>query len=207
MVLGWVRDTALAEACHVQVNVAGETVAEAVADLFRQDVLHGGHGHGHHGFAARLRRRLPPGPCMAVMNLPRRGVGAPMPLVVPVLDAPAPERVEDMLRQLAGWTTADVASHVSCLRLEANYARRGGARFVDAVFRFAFGRWPTKAETRMNMDSLSAGRITPSGLMLECLASRERADLPPDLPSPFDPQFPFDLSGIQPSPPTQGSPP
>ena len=190
---GWVRDTGVPDACHVQVMFAGEVVAEAIACLFRQDVLHGGYGHGHHGFAARLRRPLPAGPGALVMHLPVQDTAAQMALDIPVLDPPLPERVEDMLVRPPGWTAADVAAHPGCLHLEANLASMGPARFADAVFRFAFGRWPSAAERRMNADSLVAGRITPSDLLLECLGSRERREMAADLPGPFDAAFPFVL--------------
>ncbi len=182
------------QACHVQVQRAGETVAEAMADAFRPDLLRSGQGHGHHGFDARLHRPLPPGPGTVVLHLPQLGLNAPMQLLVPELDPPRPQLVEDMLRQPPGWTTADVAAHPACLQLDANAGRLGPERFTDAVFRFAFARWPTAAEARFHVASLRAGRITPQHLVLECLASRERAELPPGLPGPFDAEFPFMLS-------------
>ncbi len=192
------RDTERPHACHVQVTYAGEKVAEAMAGLFRADVLRGGYGHGHHGFAARLLRPLPPGLAMVLMQLPGLGA-APMQVDVPELDAPQLERVEDILHQPPGWHVADVAGYPACLYPEANCAKLGPAGFTDAVFRFVFGRWPSKAEGRMNAESLAAGRITPRGLLLECLASRERADMQPELPGPFDPMFPFTLAAYRPA--------
>ena len=199
VVRGWVRDTDHPEACHVQALYAGELVAEAVARLFRRDVLDGGHGHGHHGFEARLRRPLPPGRGVVTMHLPAHRTSAPMMVDIPILEPPQAARVEDMLRQPPGWAVDDVAANAACLQPDANYARLGPARFTDAVFRFVFGRWPSKAENRMNADSLAAGRITPAGLLLECLGSRERADMPPALPGPFDPAFPFLLAATRPA--------
>ena len=192
--LGWVRDDERPDACRVRVAYAGEMVAEAVANLFRRDVLQGGLSHGHHGFQARLMRPLPPGPAMVMLHLPAQGAAAPMQVDVPELEPPTPERVEDMLHQPSGWSVADVAAHPACLYPEANCARLGPARFTDAVFRFVFGRWPSEPESRMNAQSLAAGRITPRGLLLELLASRERAELTAALPGPFDPRFPFTLS-------------
>ena len=199
MFLGWVRDTEHLQACHVQVTYAGEKIAEAMAGLFRADVLRGGYGHGHHGFAARLLRPLPPGPAVVMMQVPARKAAAPMQVDVPELEAPALERVEDILQQPPGWTVADVAAHPACLYPEANGARLGPAGFTDAVFRFVFGRWPSKAESQMNTESLVAGRITPRALLLECLTSRERADLRTELPGPLDPMFPFLLAEHQPA--------
>ncbi len=192
--LGWVRDDERPDACRVQVTYAGETVAEAMASLFRRDVLQGGLGHGHHGFQARLLRPLPPGSGMVMLHMPTHDAAAPMRVDVPELDPPTSERVEDILHRPQGWTVADVAAYPACLYLEANCARLGPARFTDAVFRFVLGRWPSEPESRMNVQSLAAGRITPRGLLLECLASRERAESAADLPGPFDPRFPFTLS-------------
>ncbi len=193
--LGWVRDDERPDACRVQVSYAGEKVAEAVASLFRRDVLQGGRSHGHHGFRARLLRPLPPGLSMVMLDLPTHDAAAAMQVDVPELEPPTPERVEDILHRPPGWTVADVAAHPACLYPQANCARLGPARFTDAVFRFVFGRWPSEAESRMNTDALAAGRITPRGLLLECLASRERAESSAELPGPFDARFPFTLSG------------
>lgn len=191
--VGWVRDSARPDACRVQMTYAGERVAEALACLFDRAVLAGGHGHGHHGFQAKLLRPLPPGPGVMTMRLPAQDAAAPMQVHIPELDPPAVEHVEDVLRQPPGWTAADVAAHLDCLRPEDNYARLGPERFTDAVFRFVFGRWPSEAESRMNTDSLAAGRVAPRALLLECLTSRERAESAAALPGPFDPGFPFSL--------------
>ena len=197
--LGWVRDRERPDACRVQVTYAGEMVAEAVAGLFRRDVLQSGSSHGHHGFQARLLRPLPPGPGRVVLHLPEQDAAAPMQVDVPELDPPAPERVEDILHHAPGWTVADLAAHLACLCPAENCARLGPAGFTDAVFRFVFGRWPSEPELRMNTQSLAAGRITPAGLLSECLASRERAESDADLPGPFDPRFPFVLAGYRPA--------
>ncbi len=197
--LGWVRDGARPDACRVQMMYAGETVADAIASLFNRSVLQSGHGHGHHGFRARLLRPLPPGPGVVTMHLPAQGAAAPMPVDVPELDPPAILPVEDMLCQPPGWTAADVAANLACLYPEANCARLGPERFTDAVFRFVFGRWPSEAESWMNTQSLTAGRLTPRALLLECLTSRERTESASVLPGPFDPGFPFTLNAHQPS--------
>ncbi len=199
MFVGWVHDTERPDTCRVQVTYAGENVAEAVASLFRRDVLQGGHSHGHHGFRARLLRPLPPGSCMVTLRLPANNAAAPMQVDVPELDPPTPERVEDILHQPPAWTAADVAAHPDCLYPEANCARLGPERFTDAVFRFVFGRWPSDPESRMNTQSLMAGRIRPRDLLLECLASRERAESASELPGPFDPRFPFTLADYRPA--------
>ncbi len=191
MVAGWVRDASRPGACRVQVTLGGHVLAEAIADRFRPDLLRAGRGHGHYGFAARLRRPLPRGVATLTMHLPDRGVEAPMAVEVPELDPPARATVEALLEVPPGWTTDDLLAHPACLDMAGNAARLGPARFVDAVFRFVLARWPSAAEARMNIDSLAVGRISPEALLLDVLRSRERADMDTRLPSPFAADFPF----------------
>lgn len=191
VVHGWVRDTAHAAAVQVEVMLAGQVLAACLADRFRPDLLARGHGHGHHGFAAMLRRPLPAGANTVVMHLPRQAMHATMRLAVPELNPPRVRTVEDLLVEPPGWTTADLLAYPACLDLDAEHTRLGSLAFIDAVFRFVLSRWPSRAEAAMNADSLRAGRITPAGLLLDCLGSRERRDMGDRLPSPFDPDFPF----------------
>jgi hypothetical protein len=191
LVRGWVRHAARVRPAHVQVMLGGHVLAEAIAGIFRADLLRAGHGHGHYGYAARLRRPLPRGATQVILHLPEHGVSAPMPLQVPDLLAPAVLPVEALLVDPPGWTLADLLARPGCLDLDVNYARLGPAVFVDAVFRFALARWPSRAEARMNTDSLRAGRIGPEAMLVDLLRSGERADMQPGLPSPFDPDFPF----------------
>ncbi len=191
VVAGWACDAARPGACRVQVMLGGLMLAEAMADRFRSDLLHAGRGHGHYGFAARLRRPLPRGPATLALHLPECGVTAPMAVSVPDLEAPRLLTVEALLESPDGWTTSDLLAVPACLDMAGHAARLGHARFVDAVFRFVLARWPSDAESRMNVDSLDVGRITPEALLLDVLRSRERADMPPRLPSPWAPDFPF----------------
>jgi hypothetical protein len=188
---GWVRDTGSLAPCHVQVLHCGEVVAEAMAAHFRPDLLRAGHGHGHHGFAARLRRPLPPGPCGVALHLPRYGRTAPMGLHVPTLDSPAAATVESLLAVQPSWTVADLLAFPACLDAAGNLSRMGTPRFVDAMYRFVLGRWPSRAEARLHTDNLDRVRLTPQDFLIDLLRSGERADIGPDLLSPFDPIFPF----------------
>ena len=156
----------------------------------RADLLRAGHGHGHYGFHARLRHPLPRGPCDVLLHLPHAGVSAPMRVEMPALE-PRRASVEALLGRQPGWTTSDLVAHPDCVDAEATYARLGPERFVDAVFRFVLARWPSHAELRMNADSLRANRVSPRALLLECLCSRERADMDPFLPAPFESDYPF----------------
>jgi len=191
VVHGWLRESGQASPCHVQVVVRRQVVAEALALEFRPDLLRSGHGHGHYGFRARLRAALPPGRCGVELHLPRTGVSARLGMEVPRLALAGPARVEALLATAPGWTTQDVLAMPSCLDMPASHASLGTARFVDAVFRFAFDRWPSDAEARHHAGDLETGRIAPGGLLLELLGSRERADMEPALISPFHPDFPF----------------
>jgi hypothetical protein len=189
---GWVRDSGSARPCHVQVLWNGRIIAEAMGDRFRPDLLARRLGHGHYGFQARLREKLPPGPCGVVMYLPRTGISAGMGLTVPILAKTPKVTVEALLLMQAEWRPADLLAVPDCLDMERNLARMGAPRFVDGVYRFVLGRWPSKAEAGLNTESLAAGRITASGLLVELLQSRERADMDAPLPSPFDTEFPFE---------------
>jgi hypothetical protein len=191
IVRGWLRDTASAAPCHIQVLHAGTAVAEAMASLFRADLLRAGHGHGHFGFAARLRQTLPPGLCGVALHLPRHGSTAPMGVHVPPLRPPEPASVEDLLVKAPSWTVADLLAVPACLDTDANFRRMGAPRFVDAIYRFIFDRWPSKAEARLHTDNLLRRRLMPQDLLVDMLSSGERADLGPDLISPFDPLYPF----------------
>jgi len=196
IVHGWVRDTGSAAPCHVQVLHGGVPVAEAMASGFRPDLLRAGHGHGHYGFRARLRSALPPGACGVALHLPLYGRSAPMGLTVPELDPQRPATVEALLATEPSWTVADLLAFPACLQAGANFGRMGAPRFVDSMYRFLLGRWPSAAEARLHADNLSRGRLTPQDFLMDMLRSGERADLGPCLASPFDPLFPFTF-GVQ----------
>ena len=134
--------------------------------------------------------------CSLVLHLPRHGIGATAAVAVPPLEAAAPRAVESLLAMAQGWEVGDLLSRPECLGMPRHFATMGGARFVDGLFRFVLNRWPSPAEARLNSGALQAGRITPQGLLVELLTCRERADLAPGLPSPFDPDFPFEASSF-----------
>jgi hypothetical protein len=188
---GWVRDTTSPTPCHVQVLQAGTILAEAMAAAFRPDLLRMGHGHGHYGFAARLRRPLPPGPCTVALHLPRYGRTAPMALVVPQLTPPQQASVESLLAAPPTWRVADLREKIACLQPDQNFAQLGAARYIDAAYRFVLCRWPSKAESRLHTANLEHHRVSPQDFLRDLLASRERADLGTHLISPFDAEFPF----------------
>ncbi len=194
IVVGWVRDTGDSQPCHLRLGQGGAILAEALASVFRPDLLRTGHGHGHHGFRARLAAPLPPGPCSLAVSLPRQGQTVAMGVVVPDLRPARPCRVERLLRPTHTWTVADLLRHPACIPLDANLRVMGLPRFVDCLFHFALSRWPSAAEAAVHARDLERGRIAPKGLMVELLSSRERADLPPALAAPFAPEFPFHFS-------------
>jgi hypothetical protein len=191
IVHGWVRDTTSPTPCHVQVLQAGQKLAEAMAAAFRPDLLRAGHGHGHYGFAARLRHALPPGPCAVALHLPRYGRTAPMGLVVPPLAPVEPASVESLLAAPPTWCVTDLLHNIACLQADKNFAGLGAARYIDAAYRFVLSRWPSKAESRLHISNLEHRRVSPQDLLRDLLTSRERADLGTHLISPFDAEFPF----------------
>jgi hypothetical protein len=191
VVHGWVRDTDSPSPCHLQVLYMGEMVAEAMASIFRADLLRAGHGHGHYGFAARLRRALPAGRCGVALHLPLHGRTATMGLVVPPLAPGHPVAVETLLESPLSWTVDDLLAAPGCLDAPGNRRRLGTRRFVDGGYRFVLDRWPSKAESRLHTDNLDRERLTPQDFLVDLLGSRERADMGKLLPSPFDDTFPF----------------
>jgi hypothetical protein len=196
IVHGWVRDTHSVSPCHVQVLFQGEMVAEAMAAMFRADLLRIGHGHGHYGFGARLRRTLPEGRCNVALHLPLHGRTAPMALMVPPLAARPKHQVEELLAVPPSWTVDDLLAAPACLDAEGNHRRLGTARFVDGAYRFVLDRWPSQPEARLHIDALDRGRVGPQAFLVELLGSRERADMGLALPSPFADIFPFTFAPL-----------
>jgi hypothetical protein len=199
--IGWLRDTESPSPAIVRIATAGRIVAQAAARLFRPDLLGGGRQHGHFGFAAHLAVALPPGPADFDLSCPGSDTRITARLTVPSLASPAPVAVEALLRGPAAWTTADLAAAPACIDAAAQRSRMGTARFVDVIFRFVLQRWPSTDEQRVFAAALDEERLSPQGFLLELLDSRERADLDPQLPSPWDADFPFeDTSPHQPAP-------
>jgi hypothetical protein len=188
---GWLRDTRDPIPAHVQIRRADEIVAESLAASFRPDLLRGGHGHGHYGFLARARVSLPPGMTRFELFLPRHDQGIPVRLEVPEIPLPIALPVEALLRPEPTWAVPDLAAALPCLGLPAQCATMGTPRFVDVAYHFVLQRWPLVEEAAVYITAIDEGGITPDSFLAELLASRERADLGPALPSPWDAAFPF----------------
>jgi len=188
---GWLRDTEDSTPSLLEIRHSGRAVAQAAALAFRPDLLATGHGHGHYGFAARLRRAPPPGPTDFELFLPRRDQSIRVRLSVPELPKPHLARVEQLLVEPPAWTAADFCRTPQCLNLTAERAAMGTPRFVDVTFRFALNRWPGDDEARVYIRALDEEGTSETDFLLELLTSRERADLDPALPSPWDPLFPY----------------
>jgi hypothetical protein len=69
----------------------------------------------------------------------------------------------------------------------------GTPRFVDVSFQYVLRRWPLEEEAFVFVRAIDQADMTPDGFLAELLASRERADLGPGLPSPWDAHFPFTI--------------
>jgi len=164
-------------------------LAEARAWLFRPDLLRAGYGHGHYGFRARLRRPL--AGKRATLTLTSGDASVTVRLPIPPPASATPCTVEALLAPPAGWTVADVLANPGCLAWADQLGAMGVARFVDAAFRFALHRWPSAAEASVHARALTLGTISAENFVVKLLTSRERADMPPALMSPFDPDFLF----------------
>jgi hypothetical protein len=190
LVVGWAQGCKPATPATVRLWHGSVLVAEARALLFRPDLLRAGLSHGHHGFAARLRTALPPGPAALAAQLDDH---PPIPVcldVPPQVPAP-PQTVEQLLAPPATWTAADLLAHPACLPWSGFQSAMGPDRFIDAAFRFVLHRWPSKAEAQVHARALARGAMTAEMLILRLLRSHERADLPSCLMSPFDPECLF----------------
>lgn len=194
---GWLRDTQDSAPALLEIRHRGATVAQAAALAFRPDLLATGHGHGHYGFAARLRHALPPGPADFELFLPRRDQSIRVRLPVPELPRPHPARVEQLLVEPPAWTAADFCRVPQCLDLAAERAAMGTPRFVDVSFRFALNRWPADEEASVYVRAIDAEGTGETAFLLELLNSRERADLDAGLPSPWDPLFPYTRAAVR----------
>jgi hypothetical protein len=192
---GWLRDTDDPAPVIVEIRHAGETCARSVAAAFRPDLLRGLHGHGHYGFQAQLLRVLPPGRALFELFLPRHRQGVRASLIVPPVTLSQTNTVETLLAPGASWTVSDLLANIGCLGLAGHKAAMGNARFIDAAFRFALCRWPSKAEAQVYaqaLDSpLESGGLTADDMLRELLTSRERQDVEAPLASPWDSAFPF----------------
>jgi hypothetical protein len=190
VVAGWAYDPASAAPATVRVLLKGAVVAEALACVFRADLLAAGHGHGHVGFAARVRMPLRQGTAMLALTLDGRAAGAAKRVAVPAQRQAAPCTVEALLAPPASWTGADLLARPTCLPWAGYLARLGQTRFIEAAYRFVLARWPSDAEISVQGRWLSQGG-TAEDLLVRLLRSRERADMPPTLIPPFHPDFLF----------------
>lgn len=193
LLTGWLRDSEDPLPASLKIFHRGDLVAEAVALTFRPDLLISGHGHGHYGFVARLLQALPPGPADFDVFLTRRAQSIRVRLPVPALRPPAAATVEALLADHATWTVGDLCRAPGCMNLAAARRAMGTARFVDLSFRFVLGRWPGKEEASVYVRALEKEGTQEEAFLLELLTSAERYDLPPALPSPWDPLFPFTI--------------
>jgi len=188
---GWLRDTQDSAPAKLEIRHHGRAVAQAAALAFRPELLATGHGHGHYGFAARLIHAVASGPADFELFLPRRDQSIRVRLSVPELSPPHRARVEQLLVEPPAWSVADVCGAPQCLNLAAERAAMGTPRFVDVTFRFALNRWPADEEASVYVRALDAEGTGEAEFLVELLTSRERADLDPALPSPWDPLFPY----------------
>ncbi len=188
-ILGFAYQPSAPAPATVQILVRGAIVAEARATLFRPDLLAAGLSHGHHGFAARLRKPLKPGLFKPALQC--GDVHVACALTAPAQVSPTPISVETLLEPPSRWSVTDFLAHPGCLPWAAYLSDMGDERFIDAAFRFALHRWPSKPETTVHARALSRGHVSAEAFVVQLLRSRERLDFEEGLMSPFDAEFGF----------------
>ena len=99
--------------------------------------------------------------------------------------------VETLLEPPSRWSVTDFLAHPGCLPWAAYLSDMGNERFIDAAFRFALHRWPSKPETTVHARALSRGHVSAEAFVVQLLRSRERLDFEEWLMSPFDAEFGF----------------
>ena len=189
MLTGFAYDPSATIPLVIQIMAGGAVIAEARAHHFRADLLAAGLSHGHHGFAARLRSPLKPGP--AKLTLACGALRKPCSLTIPRQTKRPPTLVETLLAPPHGWTVADFLSQPACLPWTKYANDLGTNRFVDAAYQFALLRWPSDPEAAVNVRALTRGHVSPQGFIVQLLQSRERGDMEEALMSPFDAEFGF----------------
>lgn len=195
---GWAVGSRPEVPCHLRFEIDGRVVARAVARTFRRDLLEAGIGHGHYGFSARYAFPLPLGETMFTVfeeGVPDLLPGNGMDVIALAPEPPEPPMpVEELLEHVDHWTPQDMRHHVHLLRLDANMAAMGIARFVDVTFKYVLARWADPGGARGYELALREGRITPDGFFLELLTSEERRNVHGPLVSPYNSQFPYDIA-------------
>jgi len=196
---GWAIGSQVNQPCRLRIETGGRVVARAVARTFRRDLLRAGVGHGHYGFTARFAEPLPPGAHLFAIfeqdgQTPLPGNGRePFTLEPRAGDAVMP--LEELLERVDRWTEPDMVRHVGLLKLDANMAAMGVARFVDVTCHYLLGRWPDGDSGMQQYETaLRDGQMTPEEFFLALLLSGERAATRAVLAAPYDARFPYDLS-------------
>ncbi|MBV9784705.1 MAG: hypothetical protein JO264_12920 [Acidisphaera sp.] len=192
-VAGWAWRPGSTRACHVRVISAGEIVAEALADLYRADLLRAGKGLGHCGFQARLRVDLPAGDNVLALVEAATGsaVGPEVAVAYTLPLESVPLTPLAALIRRGTWSDEDVLANLAGFHLEQHCREMGLPHFVDVVFRYILGRWAEEASLASYVRALRSGDLTPDSFFAEVLVSAERKRMTAPLPSPFDAHFPF----------------
>jgi len=193
-IFGWAWRAGTLARCHVHVRSDGRLVAEALADLFRRDLLEAGIGLGFCGFVARAKKPLAPG--RHLLQLLEAKTGTPIGREVRIdIAASAGEKAADTRRSLphsqTTWSDEDVLAHLSQFNLASHHRRMGTFRFVDVTFRYVLGRWADDVGLNAYARELDSGALSPEQFFAALLRSKERKANPKPLPSPFDYRFPF----------------
>ena len=192
---GWALYTDSLAVCHVQVRLGGVVLGEDMADKFRADLLSAGLRHGHCAFYAAVPITRPGTyPLELVDGRTGRRVDhmGSRETFVPALARKPDRGPSHAASPRATWTDEQVLAHLSCLQLDMNFERMGAERFVDAVFRFALGRWADPSALDSYGAALCTTNVTPTMVLTAVMTSEERKNQNRKLPNLFDQDFPFD---------------
>ncbi len=193
-IAGWAWLPGCTQRCHVRIlDSDGSVLGEALADVFRSDLLRAGMGLGHCGFFASVRRKLPPGPRALRLVEPRldRPIGREVLVDVPAPRPGAAPSVYVRPSARPAWRDEEVLAYLGQFELERHRQRMGTVRFVDVVFRYILNRWADDGGLSRYSEALDAGELTCEQVFAILLACEERKAIATPLPAPHDYRFPF----------------
>lgn len=193
--IGWARPLQPGPACEITILREGQPIATAVADIYRQDIMQQGIGHGHFGFRILRSAQCQAGKARFSLVERRSGTGfdgaTDITLQVARYRRDKVLTVEDLLTPRTTWTEAEVVADLQCLEPEATWRRMGSRRFVEAAFLFVLGRPADDGGRTRYVTALETAELTAYDILRTLFGSQERARSGPPLISPLDAKYPF----------------
>lgn len=192
---GFAWDTSAPERMlHVHARATdGETVAEGLAHLYRDDLAEVRVGLGWCGFRLRLRR--------PATDFQRSGLalyesssGARLDLAdqIPIADGEAPAPSLSVIGGYDPFSCDAVSALRACDGLFDRHIQANGARaFVRAAYLYLLDRRADPETLALNLALLERGALTPFGLIELLADSAEFRSEPRRMAGPKAPEFPF----------------